>query len=145
MMDLQEIADRLEIQDLLARYSHAIDTCQLEQLDEIFTPEAIIDYSAFGAPRGTLPEIKTFLAKALALHSTYYHLVATTRIELAGDSATCHSICHNPMVLRGKPDVFYVCGLWYHDSLVRTPTGWRIAGRVEEKCYFATFPGASLS
>ena len=147
-MDLQEISDRLEIQDLVARYCHAIDRRELDELDSIFTEDAVIDYTAFGAPRAGLVEMKGFLAEALGLHSAYYHLAATSRILLDGDKAECHTICHNPMILRGAEghdDLFYVCGLWYHDQLVRTPAGWRIAERIEEKCYFATFPEARLS
>jgi ketosteroid isomerase-like protein len=147
-MELQEISDRLEIQDLIARYCHAIDRRQLDELDSIFTPDAVIDYTAFGAPRAGLAEMKAFLVEALGLHSAYYHLAATSRIVLSGDTAECHTICHNPMVLsggEGRKDLFYVCGLWYHDVLLRTPAGWRITERVEEKCYFATFPDARLS
>ena len=147
MMELQEISDRLEIQDLMARYCHAIDRRQLDELDAIFTENAVIDYSAFGAPRAGIGEMKGFLAEALSLHSAYYHLAATSRIVLDGDRAECHTICHNPMVFRGgegRPDVFYMCGLWYHDKLVRTPDGWRISERVEEKCYMATLPEARL-
>ncbi len=147
MMSQQEISDRLEIQDLIARYSHAIDRRELDELDSIFTEDAVIDYTAFGAPRGGLAEMKGFLADALGLHSAYYHLAATSRIILAGDEAECHTICHNPMIFPGsdgRPDVFYVCGLWYHDRLVRTPAGWRITERVEEKCYMATYSGVRL-
>ncbi|HEV8064509.1 MAG TPA: nuclear transport factor 2 family protein [Acidimicrobiales bacterium] len=147
-MDQQEISDRLEIQDLLARYCYAIDRRRLDELDTIFTPDAVIDYTAFGAPRAGLEEMKGFLAEALGMHSAYYHLAATSRIELSGDTAECHTICHNPMVLsggEGGKDLFYMCGLWYHDRLVRTPEGWRIAERIEEKCYMVTLPGARLS
>ena len=35
--------------------------------------------------------------------------------------------------------VFY-CGLWYVDELVRTPDGWRINERVEEKSYVHNMP-----
>jgi len=146
-MDIQEISDRLEIQDLINRYSHAIDRKEFDELDAIFTEDAVIDYTAFGAPRGTLPEIKAFLAEVLASHPDYYHLVATSRIELHGDTAECHTICHNPMVISlgdDKPDLLYFCGLWYHDRLVRTAEGWRITERMEEKCYMATLPGAQL-
>jgi ketosteroid isomerase-like protein len=145
-MDLQEISDRLEIQDLIARYCHAIDRLELDELDSIFTEDAVIDYTAFGAPRAGLAEMKSFLADVLAMHASYYHLAATSTITIDGDAAECHTICHNPMVLRrdGRPDLLYYCGLWYHDRLVRTPAGWRIAERVEEKCYLATMPGARL-
>jgi hypothetical protein len=146
MMDLQEISDRLEIQDLIARYCHAIDRLELDELDAIFTEDAVIDYTAFGAPRSGLAEMKRFLAEILAGHASYYHLAAASTITIDGDAAQCHTICHNPMVLRrpDRPDLLYFCGLWYHDTLVRTPAGWRIAERVEEKCYLATMPEARL-
>ncbi|MGD0592777.1 MAG: nuclear transport factor 2 family protein [Acidimicrobiales bacterium] len=146
-MDLQEISDRLEIQDLIARYCHAIDRRQLDELDAIFTADAVMDYTAFGAPRAGLAEMKGFLADVLAAHVAYYHLAATSTITIEGDRAECHTICHNPMVFRreGRPDGLYYCGLWYHDQLVRTSDGWRIAERVEEKCYLATLPDARLS
>jgi ketosteroid isomerase-like protein len=124
MMDLQEISDRLEIQDLIARYCHAIDRLELDELDAIFTEDAVIDYTAFGAPRSGLAEMKRFLAEILAGHASYYHLAAASTITIDGDAAQCHTICHN--------------------TLVRTPAGWRIAERVEEKCYLATMPEARL-
>ena len=50
----QELSDRLEIQDLLVDYSHAIDTRDWDALDDVFTPDAFIDYSAFGGSTGDL-------------------------------------------------------------------------------------------
>jgi ketosteroid isomerase-like protein len=63
VLTLQEISDRLEIQDLLARYSDAIDRHDLEALDTLFTEDAVVDYSEFGGPRGSLATVKEFLAK----------------------------------------------------------------------------------
>jgi hypothetical protein len=34
----------------------------------------------------------------------------------------------------------FFCGLWYRDVLVRTPEGWRIRERVEEKSFFHNLP-----
>ena len=53
-MSLQEISDRLEIQDLMVRYSYAIDNRDWDALDDVFTPDAHIDYSVFGGSVGTL-------------------------------------------------------------------------------------------
>ena len=53
-MSLQEISDRLEIQDLIARYSYALDRRDFDALDELFTPDAVLDYRATGAIRGSL-------------------------------------------------------------------------------------------
>jgi len=39
----------------------------------------------------------------------------------------------------GKDHVFFV-GLWYRDKLVRTPKGWRIQDRYEERSYFFNQP-----
>ena len=44
-MDLTEISDRLEIEAVLIRYTRAIDTGDWDRLDEVFTPDAQIDYT----------------------------------------------------------------------------------------------------
>ncbi len=140
-LTLQEISDRLEIQDLLARYALAIDQHAFDRLDDLFTEDAVVDYTEFGGPRADLATIKSFLAEALPRHAGHQHLVGSVVIDLDGDRATVRSICHNPMLLaRGEEVRPYFCGLWYRDSLVRTPSGWRIRERYEEKSYL-WFPG----
>ena len=140
-MSLQEISDRLEIQELLVRYSHCIDTRDFDGLDEVFTPDAFIDYTALGGAKGNLKETKDFLKKSMALFKSFQHMSANTMLELHGDRAHSRTICHNPMVLErdGKEHVF-VCGLWYVDDLVRTERGWRIARRVEERSFIDNMP-----
>ena len=136
-LTLQEISDRLEIQELLARYCQAIDGHDWEALDSVFTPAAVIDYSEFGGPRAELSGIKSFLAEVMPLHSGHYHLVSNVIAEVDGDRATCRSVCNNPMVLDkgdGRTHVYF-CGLWYEDELVRTDAGWRISARREQKCF----------
>ena len=46
MFSLQEISDRLEIQQLLVDYSTAIDQRRFDDLDRVFTEDAYIDYRA---------------------------------------------------------------------------------------------------
>ena len=138
----QEISDRLEIQDLLVDYSHAVDSRNWDALDDVFTPDAFIDYRAFGGSSGDLATTKEFLASALAAFPGFQHLVATSKVTVDGDVAVGRTICHNPMVLQESeagPRMMF-CGLWYLDRFVRTPSGWRIAERVEEKCYMHVAP-----
>jgi len=71
MMSLQEISDRLEIQDLFARYSFAIDERDWDALDALFTYNAVIDYSGSGGIRGSVAEIKRWLPVALARFPRY--------------------------------------------------------------------------
>lgn len=141
MLSIEDIADRLEIQDLLVTYSHAIDFRRWDELDEVFTPDALIDYTAMGGPEGAYPEIKAYLREVLPMFASYCHMVSTSKIVVDGDTATGVSICHNPMVLgEGDDESVFVCGLWYHDRFVRTPNGWRIAERIEEKVYVKDAP-----
>lgn len=134
MLSLQEISDRLEIQDLFARYSFAIDERDWDALDGIFTPDAQIDYSETGGAKGTYPKIRAWLPVALERFPTFQHMVATTKLDIAGDEARSRTILFNPMTHRsgdGAEQVFFI-GLWYRDRLVRTADGWRIAERYEE-------------
>lgn len=55
MLSLEEISDRLEIQQLLVDYSTAIDQKRFDDLDAVFTPDAYIDYSVAGGIVGRFP------------------------------------------------------------------------------------------
>lgn len=142
MLPLQEISDRLEIQDLFARYSFAIDERDWDALDGIFTSDASIDYSETGGAKGTLAEIKAWLPIALERFPMFQHMVATTKLKLDGETATSRTILFNPMTLRaedGTENVFFI-GLWYRDRLVRTVDGWRICERYEELSWMHNSP-----
>lgn len=141
-MSLQEVSDRFEVQDLLADYAHAIDQKDWDALDDIFTADAVIDYTVMGGPRGSLPEIKKFLAEAMSIFPHTQHLVANMQVRLNGDEGTGRIMCHNPQMMdlgEGKRHVFLL-GLWYVDKYVRTADGWRIAERVEEKSWGLNLP-----
>lgn len=141
-MDLREISDRLEINNLLIDYCSAIDTHDWDALDAVFTPDAHIDYTALGGIKGSFPEIKAYLAKVLPFFPSTQHLIANSRVWIEGDAARARTMCHNPMEMPlkagGTQVVFY--GLWYVDRLVRTPGGWRIRERVEERGYAFNVP-----
>ncbi len=141
-MDVQELSDRMEIQDLLVRYSHAVDSRDWVAFRRVFTADAHIDYTVFGGPAGGLDVIVPFLEAAMPMFSSFQHMIGPPMIDLDGDTARSRTICFNPMVYTkpdGDPHVFF-CGLWYVDRLVRTTDGWRIAERVEERSYVDRFP-----
>lgn len=141
MLSLQELSDRAEIQDLISRYAYAIDDRDWDALDSVFTPDAIIDYSEAGGARGTVAEIKEFLAKAMPNFTAFQHLSTTTQVKIDGDRAKARTILFNPMVIQheGQERVFFV-GLWYNDELVRTPDCWRIAHRYEQMSWTHNVP-----
>jgi len=145
MLPLQEISDRLEIQDLIARYAHAIDDQDWDALDRVFTPDAVIDYTDLGGAKGSRAETKAYLAQAMPAFSAFQHLSTTTKLDITGDTAKARTILFNPMVMQheGEERVFFI-GLWYCDDLVRTEDGWRIAHRREQKCWSFNAPPGML-
>lgn len=134
MLTTQEMSDRFEIQDLIARYSSAIDRRAWDDLDPLFTEDAVLDYTGTGGIRGTLPEHKAYNAEVLTTFKGTQHHMGLPVVQVEGDAATARTICFNPMVVDDQ-HVFFV-GLWYVDRLVRTADGWRFAERVEECSYF---------
>ena len=135
-MDLQQISDRLEITDVLTRYTRAIDSGAWDLLDTVFTPDAAIDYTESGGIAGPFPEVKPWLAEMLpAFFPKRMHTLGQLDIQFVegtGDEATCTAYFHNPMPLPGREGqdgqggekIVEIGGL-YHHTLVRTPDGWR--------------------
>ena len=136
-MSIQEISDRIEIQDLLVRYTVAIDTKDWKLLDRCFLADAKVDYTATGGIRGSYPEVRVWLEKALAAFPMTVHYISNSTVTLEGDTARARTYVLNPMGFP-KPDGslhLFTVGAFYNDELTRTPAGWRIAKRVEEQAF----------
>ncbi|AOI97535.1 nuclear transport factor 2 family protein [Burkholderia sp. LA-2-3-30-S1-D2] len=142
MPDLQALSDHHDIRELIVVYSSAIDARDFDALDAVFTREATIDYRAMGGVAGIYPDVKAWLRTVLPRFPQYQHMVGNLSITLDGDTARGRTICFNPMEVAlpdGGTQVMFL-GLWYVDRFVRTAQGWRIAERVEERCYGHNVP-----
>ncbi len=136
-LSIREISDRIHINDLLIRYTTAIDTKDWKLLDTCFTPDAHVDYTSSGGTRGSYPEVRQWLEKALAAFPMTVHSITNSTVELDGDRARARTVVINPMGFP-KPDGglhIFTVGAYYVDELVYTADGWRIARRVEEQAY----------
>ncbi|WP_236737992.1 nuclear transport factor 2 family protein, partial [Mycobacteroides abscessus] len=104
---LDEVSDRLQIQQLLVDYATAIDTRQFDDLDEVFTNDAYIDYRAMGGIDGEYPDVKAWLAQVLPAFPMYAHMLGNVSITFDSEggaersSAQVRSLCFNPMVPAG--------------------------------------------
>ncbi|MFI7420802.1 nuclear transport factor 2 family protein [Nonomuraea sp. NPDC049684] len=139
-MDVQEIADRLEITDLLARYSRAVDSGEWDLLDEVFSPEAVIDYRSAGGIRGGPAEVKSWLAEVLTHWPGRLHLIGAARIVLTGDEARISAPFTDTLaptrdMAAADTKGFLHGGGWYHHRMLRTSDGWRSQELVEEQCW----------
>ncbi len=134
-----EMADRMEIQDVLIRYAWAIDSQDWELFDTVFTPDAHLDYTANpGGVAGTLTEVKQWLMQSLLAFPSSQHLLSNTEIVLDGDRAAARTQMTNPMGARTRTNAlhWFFIGGSYHDELVRTTDGWKICKRVERTTWF---------
>lgn len=129
---MSEIEDRVEINDALINYTLAVDTGEWDLLDEVYTPDAAIDYSESGGVVSTFAEAKPWLKENLpAFSSRRMHTLGQVAIRFNGawpaDSAAVTAYFHNPMLIsdgHGGERLVEVGGLYHHD-FVRTPAGWR--------------------
>lgn len=136
-----ELADRLAIADGLARYAWAVDERDVAAVRDRFTPDAHLDYTASGGPAGPRDEVVDWMAHGLSLVGPTQHLVTTTVVDLAGDTAT--SRCHllNPLLSPDDPaSTVVLLGGTYVDQWRRTPDGWRITHRVHGVTWTRTLP-----
>jgi len=141
-MNLQALSDQAELQQLVVRYTYAIDERAFDALDAVFTPDAHIDYTAMGGIKGDYPTIKAWLGPALSHFPGFMHFIGNCLFEVDGDTATGKVACFNPMVVpmpAGATDTMFL-GLWYLDRYRRTAEGWRITERVERKSYEFNVP-----
>ncbi len=141
-LTLQEISDRFEIQDLMVGYCYAVDNRDFNALDDVFSEDAVIDYSEMVGFIGNRDEVKVFLAEGLGQMLNYQHAVSTTQYKFDGDTCRTRTVCHNPMLVKnpdGSEQPFFF-GLWYHHEFKRTPEGWRMSHLREQKCYNFNLP-----
>lgn len=140
-MELGHVYDRFAIEDLLTRYTRAIDTNNWDLLDQVFTPDAHIDYTASGGIAGSFPQVKAWLAKMLPIFPARMHLLGQKEVTIDGEHAQVAAYFYNPMTLpdgEGKATVVEVGGI-YHHELIRTAAGWRSRQLWEEKTWSRGF------
>ncbi|GAB3276447.1 nuclear transport factor 2 family protein [Parahaliea aestuarii] len=144
MLSQQEMSDRWEIQDLVFHYAHLIDTKSFDDLRDVFTVDAHIDYSVFGGSVGDLETTIAYLKEAVSegVFPNSQHLNANVQVSVEGDTGKGRVMCYNPMEMAmpdGSTQVFML-GLWYVDEYRRTDVGWRISRRAEEKSWVFNVP-----
>ena len=141
----QELVDRIEIESVLRQYAWALDAREYDRLDDVFTPDAFLDYTTAGGIKGSYPEVKQWLAEVLPGFPAYQHLISNAQVTVTGDTATSRAAFYNPMG-HDRADgtrAYFHCGGEYHDQWVRTDKGWRIRDRFEQTVWMdGELPGA---
>ena len=143
---VQELFDRVEIDELLSRYSMAVDDGSWDQLDSVFSESARIDYTSSGGIAGKRDEIKRWLAVALEPFPVRQHIIGNKRVVIDGDVAEVRAYYFNPMYLREADGALRYApgGGYYNHRLVREPVGWRSHELFEDEVWREGLSGLAI-
>ncbi len=121
------VDDQLEIQQLYARYNHAIDAGDGAAWAACFTPDG-----TFSSATGTFTGREQLQGFGTAFASRLKARHWTNNLVLDGDGDAATGSCYL-MLLRltpgEQPPASILVTAIYRDELRRTPEGWRFASR----------------
>jgi hypothetical protein len=126
--DLQDMLDRDQIKDCIARLARGEDRRDTELLKGCYWPDSSFDYGMY---QGTFPEYLAWVVPGADAITNTQHVLGQTVIELGGDTAKAetHVISyHRVMMAGGERDT--VIGGRYLDSMEKRDGKWGIARRV---------------
>jgi len=86
--DIQELQQRAAIEDVLTRYCRALDWLDAESLEEVFWPDAEIDYGFF---RGSGEAFVPFLLEVETRAARRWHASLNSAVRIDGDRAEVES------------------------------------------------------
>lgn len=116
------VEDRLAVEELLSRYTWAIDDQNWDELDDLVSPDVVADYRDLAGPDALLEgadAAKAWLQETLGwrTNSLPWHYTSNHVIEVRGDRASSRHYMHNRHLT--------VLGNYYLECS-RGAEGWRI-------------------
>ena len=143
-MTPQETIDRLEIQDLLTRYCHAVDRHDWHEFERLFAANATLDYGLRRPGRQPCGDFRLSGTSDVGdtRHAAHDLDVAADRRRRRRDRAN-----GRPAMMITIDDAAAIAcasSLWYRDLLVRTECGWRIQRRTQERSWMHDAPPVAV-
>lgn len=134
------MTDRDEIIDLAIRYTWALDTKNLEDLRNVFTPEATADLR--GVQCEGVDAIIARIGGAIERLDATQHLIGNHQASTDTDVGTHRCHLQSQHVLNNtEGGDNYIVGGYYEDTVVRTDQGWRISHRLMRQTWSEGNPG----
>jgi hypothetical protein len=129
---LERLEARLELQELVARYCHAVDDRDITRLADLFTPDC-----SFKFPEGVVEgraEVMDFLMSRLERYEFTLHYPHSVVLDLLSPNGA-----RGVVVQHGEHALQHSCSLAalrYDDVYARVDGGWRFAQRAISITYF---------
>ena len=120
--------DTEAITALLVRYATAVDTRDWDLFRACFTGDAVTDYESVGAWTN-LGELSAFMEDAHVGFGDSNHMLTNVAVDVEGDTATARCYVHVVLTFLDAGAGWVDVVGRYDDTLVRNPSGWRIATR----------------
>jgi SnoaL-like domain len=116
------VEDRLAIMDLITQYCSAVDQRDVESFKDVFTKDALLDYSANGfVGKGSVDKMQKEIFDGLAPFQISVHRTTNMEIEFTGPrEAKVRVMLDNPMYIFGFP-VFPIATIhaYYNHIMVK--------------------------
>jgi hypothetical protein len=114
-----------------------VDARDWDRLRTVFANDAVLDYSVFGGPRGSVDEAVEWLGTTLSQVGMTQHFITNVLIHLGSDmgsdmgsdTAEVTSLVFNPL---GAGEHVFLVGGSYRDRAERTADGWLLTQRTAE-------------
>jgi ketosteroid isomerase-like protein len=136
--DLQQIADRVEIEALRAEFSDAAMMRDYDRAASLFTDDGALRMPNIPAELVGKEELRAWGGRVPALVDYLIQTTHSGTIRIDGDTASGRAYMHELGRLRdGTSELNYAI---YHDRYRRTPDGWKFAERVYEVRYHDSTP-----
>jgi 3-phenylpropionate/cinnamic acid dioxygenase small subunit len=129
-------ADRVAIHELIALHGHLVDDRRVDDLDQLFTEDAVYDVAALGFGREAGIDSLRRLFAYDGPDNPVAHVVTNTVVYAEADGSVRATSKGLGVAANGT-----VGAVVYDDRLSRTSAGWRIAERRVRRS--ASAPGSA--
>lgn len=139
---LQYLYDRMLIQDRIYLYCELVDTKNFDLITQLFTEDALIDYTTCGSIKGSPRELVASLKKSFTVFSASQHIVTNLLIKINDDgTAQSSHYLYNPMSWKNKKGVTstMLFGSRYEGEWIKDTDGeWKLTRFEQIKNYRLT-------
>jgi ketosteroid isomerase-like protein len=136
MNDIQDIADRFEIEALRGEFTDAVMMRDYQRLASLFTADGVVRIPHINAAANSRKEIRAGVERLQARLDYFVQNTHPGTIQLDGDTASGGAYISELVRFRdGSSELNYAV---YHDRYRHTPDGWKFAERVYEVRYLDT-------
>ena len=127
---VQQLLDKQEIREALARYCRGIDRLDADLIRSVYHPDAYDDHGTY---KGSGPAFADYVVPALSRYASTMHFLGNCLIDVEGDNAKSETYCvaYHRSKPAGALETEMIAGVRYVDKFERRDGGpWLIAHRV---------------